>query len=184
MALHRSGSYLLLSFLLAFFFPSIAACRHSVTFFSSFSSLLLLISPLFSFSFFFFYSPIFSHLWRHLFSPQASSFSSPPFPRSVLIFIPFPIVSRSSPLLSSLQLHDPSKFKYLATSYHKVASMVPTVRGGSRVLSVIANPVSTAFPWHILVSLSACVYVSASFSPSPCLAAWACSEWISVGEGS
>lgn len=143
MALHRSGSYLFLSSLFAFFFPSIAACRHSVTFFSSFSSLLLLISPL---SPFLFYSSIFSHLWRHPYFPKhLSPFSFPPFPRSVLIFIPFPIVFRSSPLLSSLQLHDPSKFKYLATSCQKVASMDPTARGGSRVLSVIVNFVPIAF---------------------------------------
>ncbi|RAL04733.1 uncharacterized protein BO80DRAFT_207445 [Aspergillus ibericus CBS 121593] len=162
MALHRSGSYLFLSFF-ARFFLSVHCCLSSfchvlffflfsiTTYFSSFSFLI----PLTLFHF----SLISGDIY---FSPSIFLHFPPRHFLSVLIFIPFPIVFRSSPLLSSLQLHDPSKFKYLATSYYTVASMVPTVRGGSRVLSVIANPVSTAFPWHILVSLSACVYVLAS----------------------
>ncbi|RAK83330.1 hypothetical protein BO79DRAFT_68982 [Aspergillus costaricaensis CBS 115574] len=127
------------------FFPSISACRHSVTFLSPFyfSSLLLLIS-LFFFFFFFFSLPLFlfsftskfSHLWRRLYF----------FFQAFFILLPaistecshFHTISYCIPLVSfvelSLQLHDPSKFKYLATSCQKVASMVPTARGGSRVL--------------------------------------------------
>lgn len=149
------------------FFPSISACRHSVTFLFPFyfSSLLLLISlfffffslPLFLFSF----TSKFSHLWRRLYF----------FFQAFFILLPaistecshFHTISYCIPLVSfvelSLQLHDPSKFKYLATSCQKVASMVPTTRGGSRVLSVIVNLSPSHFIWHILVSLGVCLCV-------------------------
>ncbi|RDH22226.1 hypothetical protein M747DRAFT_12365 [Aspergillus niger ATCC 13496] len=152
MALHRSGSYLSLSFCSQISFrPFLPVVILSRSFSPSISLLyyyLYLSSFLFLFSLctFPFLFTIFSSLETSIsFSKHTPPFSSPPFPRSVLIFIPFPIVFRSSPLLSSLQLHDPSKFKYLATSCQKVASMDPTARGGSRVLSAIVNFVPIAF---------------------------------------
>ncbi|KAE8403485.1 hypothetical protein BDV37DRAFT_135553 [Aspergillus pseudonomiae] len=81
-------------------------------------SLLRLFSPSRSFSicsslpssilFFAYLSFYFDHLFLQYFLFASSDcFTS----------IPFPLVFLSSPLSNTLLLHDPSKFKYLATSY-------------------------------------------------------------------
>ncbi|PWY79073.1 hypothetical protein BO83DRAFT_219434 [Aspergillus eucalypticola CBS 122712] len=125
MALHRSGSYLSLSFCSQFLsvhfclssychvpFPLLflfsITTYISLLFFHSFSL------PFFLFFFFFFFllpNFLISGDVSISFSKHSPPFSFPPFPRSVLIFIPFPIVFRSSPLLSSL-----SNYMILANS--------------------------------------------------------------------
>ncbi|PYH31330.1 uncharacterized protein BO87DRAFT_124005 [Aspergillus neoniger CBS 115656] len=152
MALHRSGSYLSLSFCSQFL--SVHFCLSSFCH-VPFPLLFLFSLPLFLFSF----TSKFSHLWRRLyFFFQAFSILLPAISTECSHFH---TISYCIPLVSfvelSLQLHDPSKFKYLATSCQKVASMVPTARGGSRVLSVIVNLSPSHLFWHILVSLGVCV---------------------------
>ncbi|RAH58602.1 hypothetical protein BO85DRAFT_277681 [Aspergillus piperis CBS 112811] len=174
MALHRSGSYLSLSFcsqFLSVHFCLSSFCHvpfpllflFSITTYISLLFFFLLLAPF----------PFFLLPPNFLISGDVSiSFS-----KAFSILLPaistecshFHTISYCIPLVSfvelSLQLHDPSKFKYLATSCQKVASMVPTARGGSRVLSVIVNLSPSHFFWHILVSLGVCVCVCVCVRP-------------------
>ncbi|OJZ85710.1 hypothetical protein ASPFODRAFT_625267 [Aspergillus luchuensis CBS 106.47] len=166
MALHRSGSYLSLSFcsqFLSVHFCLSSFCHvpfpllflFSITTYISLLFFFLLLAPF----------PFFLLPPNFLISGDVSI----SFFKAFSILLPaistecshFHTISYCIPLVSfvelSLQLHDPSKFKYLATSCQKVASMVPTAREGSRVLSVIVNLSPSHFFWHILVSLGVCV---------------------------
>ena len=141
MALHRSGSYLSFpvshcSVFLLCHSPSSSVLHYHHLFFSSPTFLSISIS---------FLSDIF-------FAPS-DCFTS----------IPFPLVFLSSPLSNTLLLHDPSKFKSLATSYQTGPRFISTAFSedfASPVLSVIDNiiPLIVAVWRFLAVPLSSHVF--------------------------